>query len=200
MDNTEYEFTNTWSGCNVDLWTDIMQKLRPQRMAEIGCYEGQHVVEMLAHPDRPKEFALECVDPYEPSAEFPAEEIEHALNAFTQNVLAAQQKHGGGVLLHRKRSATMWAKWITQNKKFDAIYIDGSHSAPDVLIDAVGAIQCLDSGGVVVFDDYVWGTGPQYLPLTSCPKVAVDAFTACFWDQIVICHQYPARQLVVVKR
>ena len=38
---------------------------------------------------------------------------------------------------------------------FDFIYVDASHRAPDVLLDAVLAFQLLRIGGLIIFDDEV---------------------------------------------
>lgn len=62
-----------------------------------------------------------------------------------------------------------------QSKEFaDYVYIDGSHLAVDVLIDAVLSFHLLKPGGVIIFDDYPWGihTDDQ----TQKPKLGVDCF------------------------
>ena len=48
----------------------------------------------------------------------------------------------------------------TGEAPFDLIYIDGSHTAADVLTDAVLAFQLLRVGGVMIFDDYLWSMEP----------------------------------------
>ncbi len=60
---------------------------------------------------------------------------------------------------------------------FDFIYVDGSHTAPDVLLDAVLAFKLVRVGGIIGFDDYSWREpGPRY-DVLRCPKIAIDAFT-----------------------
>jgi len=44
-----------------------------------------------------------------------------------------------------------------------------------VIHDALQAFKVVRSGGVVVFDDYGWGTEGQ-----SRPKEAIDYFLRCF--------------------
>ena len=68
---------------------------------------------------------------------------------------------------------------------FDFIYVDGSHQAPDVLCDAVMAWRVLRDGGVMVFDDYLWGD-PR-MPLHR-PKVAIDAFMNIFAAELIVLH------------
>ena len=42
------------------------------------------------------------------------------------------------------------------NKKFDFIYIDGSHYYDDVLNDAVNSFNALKENSYILFDDYNW--------------------------------------------
>ena len=40
-----------------------------------------------------------------------------------------------------------------ENKKFDIIYIDGSHNGEDILSDAIEAFKLLNLNGIIIFDD-----------------------------------------------
>jgi predicted O-methyltransferase YrrM len=57
--------------------------------------------------------------------------------------------------------------------RFDFIYIDGDHTAAQVERDAENAWKLLKSGGIIAFDDYLWG---QDLPEHTTPKPAIDRF------------------------
>jgi predicted O-methyltransferase YrrM len=58
-------------------------------------------------------------------------------------------------------------------ERFDLVLIDGSHEAPDVLMDATLAWPLLKAGGLLGFDDYQWqGSAEQ----EHCPALAIDAF------------------------
>jgi predicted O-methyltransferase YrrM len=62
-----------------------------------------------------------------------------------------------------------------KNKEFaDYVYIDGSHLAVDVLIDAVLSFHLLKPNGVIIFDDYHWGIHTN--DETQKPKLGVDCF------------------------
>lgn len=52
---------------------------------------------------------------------------------------------------------------------YDFVYIDGDHTAKQVLIDAFNAWEWLRVGGIMAFDDYTWslGKGPEYDPRTG---------------------------------
>ena len=42
-----------------------------------------------------------------------------------------------------------------ENKKFDIIYIDGSHNGEDILSDAIEGFKLLNLNGIIIFDDIV---------------------------------------------
>jgi predicted O-methyltransferase YrrM len=69
---------------------------------------------------------------------------------------------------------------------FDIIYIDGSHTAPDVLADALLCWPLLKKRGILIFDDYAWMRG-KYPPLER-PEMAIKAFVGNYVDYIDTVH------------
>lgn len=55
----------------------------------------------------------------------------------------------------------------------DFIYIDGAHTASDVIDDAVNAWQMLKPGGIMAFDDYTWLHPDGEI---ATPKPAINFF------------------------
>ena len=60
-------------------------------------------------------------------------------------------------------------------------YVDGSHQAPDLLIDLVNVFLVLKRGGVCIVDDYLWHPG---LGVLHEPRLAIDAFLIVF-DELI---------------
>ena len=87
------------------------------------------------------------------------------------------------------------ASRVAGKNLFDFIYIDGSHTAPDVLTDACMAWPLLKPKGMMVFDDYMWGNPRDIL---HRPKPAIDAFCNIFAEEAEIVHV--GYQLVVRKK
>jgi Methyltransferase domain len=82
---------------------------------------------------------------------------------------------------------------------FDVIYIDGSHVAVDVLIDAVLSWDLLKAGGIMIFDDYEWQEWlGDAVPSMSKPKIAIDAFIAVLQPRIEVL--YKGWQVVIRKK
>ena len=46
--------------------------------------------------------------------------------------------------------------FIKNKKKFDIIYIDGSHHANDVFNDCIESWKILNKNGVIIIDDNFW--------------------------------------------
>lgn len=64
---------------------------------------------------------------------------------------------------------------------FDFVYVDGGHTAFDVLNDGVSAYQMLKLDGLLAFDDYVWESGKGD---PHDPKLAVDAIEAVYQGRL----------------
>jgi predicted O-methyltransferase YrrM len=63
---------------------------------------------------------------------------------------------------------------IAAGERYDLVFVDASHLALDVLVDAALSWQVLADGGFLVFDDYQWKALGED-PLLR-PGPAVDAF------------------------
>jgi predicted O-methyltransferase YrrM len=62
---------------------------------------------------------------------------------------------------------------------FDFVYVDGSHETHQVMRDAVNAERVLKPGGILAFDDYMWGGASR-----NIPRPAIDAFLRCYEERI----------------
>jgi predicted O-methyltransferase YrrM len=81
-----------------------------------------------------------------------------------------------------------------ESASYDAIYVDGSHRAVNVIMDAVLSWRLLKPGGVLIFDDYRWH--PER-PAWERPQLAVDLFLSLVGTHAVILHK--AYQVIVRK-
>lgn len=85
------------------------------------------------------------------------------------------------VLSRRSDEALPWLIHSGYKEKFDFIYVDGSHQAPDVLVDAVLSALLLRKGGVLVFDGYFWRDRMSRYDGLRSPSVAIDAFKQIYF-------------------
>jgi hypothetical protein len=80
--------------------------------------------------------------------------------------------------------------------RYQFIYIDGSHVAKDVLVDAVLSWDLLRAGGIIIFDDYEWNV--DRWQEWRCPTIAIDAFLRVFEPHVEVLHK--DNQVVVRKK
>lgn len=206
----DQEFTNNWfEVCAQSVWDEIFPDLKPQRLIEIGSYEGAstcYSIKTLS--PLVDDLEIHCIDTWEGGVEHQeggvvATDMSEVERRFKQNVEIEMQRASCSVNLicHKERSITALSKLIAEGKSgcFDFVYVDGSHQAPDVLSDAVLAFQLLRIGGLIAFDDYLWSEGDVvHRDPLRCPKIAIDAFTNIFSQKATLLSA-PLYQLYVLK-
>lgn len=194
-----YEFTNDWFGkTGRYIWERILPQLGPSRILEIGSYEGRSTCFLIDVLQKPLE--IHCVDTWEGGAEHSEIDMAAVQKRFQRNTSSALAQASTAIDLrvHVGRSDDILAAMQSEYKDyFDFVYVDGSHTAADVLCDAVLAFRLLRSGGVMCFDDYLWRDGEPMDPI-NCPKAAIDAFTMLYCRQLNV-MPLPPTQLFVEK-
>lgn len=170
-----YQFSKDWFTYNIPVWQKNLKPYKDRAgltYLEIGVYEGRSFLWMLenilTHPSA-RATALDI---------FP----ETILEAFLHNLEISGFK-----------DKTALIKGYSQRElrklpfdSFDIIYVDASHTAADVLSDAVLSWDLLKTGGVMILDDY--GLDPE-LPEELRPKGAIDAFITANRDSLQILHR-----------
>ncbi len=157
------------------------------RFLEVGCYEGASTVWLLQHVLTDPTSRIDVVDTFTGQ---PYWSLDH--RDFYDRFLANVQPWRDRVNESIGCSADILP---TLRGPYDLVYIDGSHTAPNCLTDAVLAWPLLKPGGLMLFDDYNWDAP---FPELQKPKVAVDAFVRVFADQLDGSEQ--GRQYVVRKK
>ncbi len=198
-----YEFTTDWFSWSPPIWSQIVRQMSSRgRFLEIGSFEGRSAVWLIenAVADGGE---LVCVDTWEGGEEHKPQ--GHDMGAverrFHQNIRLAQDRVGSkkiGVRTIRDTSQNALSQLLAEKPddqaKFDFVYIDGSHQAPDVITDAVMSWGLLKVGGIMIFDDYGWGGD---IPETHKPTIAIDAFLNIYQDRINLVHKF--YQVIVQK-
>lgn len=165
----------------------------PESILEIGCHEGRSTCWMLENL-LSENGSITCIDPFanEPLSAFRNEHppenriIEEIFRHNTDLVKKSDQT----IRLMPTLSFYALAELITEQAQFDFVYVDGSHSADEVLADAVMAFGLLKKNGYMIFDDYLWMVAADSL---DRPKMSIDAFVNMFQKHIevkLINYQY----------
>ena len=176
-----YQFTEDWFSHNVPILKDVLAEFVGRenvKMLEIGSFQGRSTVWMLENILTHPSSTITCIDTFEGSIEHLDAQRKDLWEIFKHNI----EPFGGKVVVHRGSSHDK-VREMSNKPTFDIIYVDGDHTAPSVLQDAVLAFPLLKPGGVMVFDDYLWTGMPDVL---DRPKVAIDAFVHIFQKQLII--------------
>jgi predicted O-methyltransferase YrrM len=138
------------------------------RFLQIGVYTGDASIWLCENILTDETSFLYDVDTWSGSNEKEHEAIdfEKVLEYYKERIAALQST----VCLRMTSN-----DFFNQNKTidFDFIYIDGDHTAEQVTKDAKNAWLLLKPGGIMAFDDYLWGAD---LEPSLTPKPAIDNF------------------------
>lgn len=192
---SDYKFTQDWFHWAPQVWQQLTPLL-PERkkFLEIGAFEGRAttwIIENMMEDGG----EIVCIDTWQGGEEHVNGEMNNAKANFNHNILAAREKFPSRNVTAIEGLSHEWLPALSQDKqKFDFVYVDGSHIAKDVLTDACMAWPLLNKGGIMVFDDYLWGDmrRPNHVP-----KPAVDAFVNIFIEELKVVHL--GYQLVIQK-
>lgn len=203
-DAPDYQFTQDWFVQNAPTWDKIVPRHKPNKILEVGSYEGRSACYFIERFGQERPIELHCIDTWQGGVEHDAKTMSAVEERFENNVAVAQSRvaHPVKLVKHKAFSQDALAKLMVVGggPTFDVIYIDGSHQAPDVLTDAVLAFQLLRVGGLMIFDDYLWSMEPlgKQDPL-NMPKPAVDAFLNIFQRKMFIVRGAPIYQMFATK-
>lgn len=204
-ENNTYLFEQDWFSHNIPSLDAIFNAIRPQKILEIGSYEGFSSCWFIEKSMQFHEnMRIFCVDTWEGGREhIGRHDMNLAEKHFDHNIqLALARSPQAEILKIKSTSHHTLMTLCTDNylNYFDFIYIDGSHEAPDVLLDALLAHKLVRVGGVIAFDDYLWSPLPQmqddhYLLV----KPAVDHYVNTYQRKLTVIQGLTAYQLYVQK-
>jgi predicted O-methyltransferase YrrM len=203
-DEHTYHFSVDWFTHSIPTWTHLLSDLRPDRLLEIGAYEGRSTCFLIEKCASDKPISFYCIDTWLGSSEHANADMDQIERRFDENTAIAREraKHPCDFRKLKGRSADelMRLGCAGHMETFDFVYIDGSHKAPDVLTDAVLSFQLLRIGGIMTFDDYLWHMEPVGMedPLNA-PKVSIDSFLNIFQRKMRVLSGFPLYQVSAVK-
>lgn len=188
------EYTVNWFDCARHVWDTLVPHLDARLVLEIGSYEGASACYLIDVLSRKAPLEIHCIDHWHGGIEHRAAAIDMALveRRFLRNtaISVANSLFPVDLHIHKGSSESCLGALLSRQPKpqFDFIYVDGSHQAADVLLDASMAFRLLRVGGIMVLDDYLWHETMPALkrdPL-AVPKMAIDAFINCHFNRLRI--------------
>ena len=166
-------FSNSWFQWKDD-WSKALGVLNDSpniRYLEVGVYEGQSLVwlfqNILTHPSS-SGVAIDLFDP------------EGLEERFRENI----DRAGIGDRITTLVGYSNEALRSLKGQQFDVIYIDASHTAPNVTRDATLSWDLLKVGGYLIFDDYQFA--PSF-PSELRPQLSITGSLVCFATSYASC-------------
>ena len=153
IDNEKIYFKNKyqlyyddWFSGNINIWKNYLIPLKEIKYLEIGSFEGRSAV-FVGELKNVKE--VTCVDTFEGSDEHNNINFDLVYKNCSENLKKLNKPYN----LIKDTSHNFFQK---NNKKFNVIYIDGSHFYDDVKKDFINSMNYLDDGGILICDDFLW--------------------------------------------
>ena len=162
------------------MWDEILSKLQPRRILEIGSFEGLSTTYLIAKCTEYNPVEIHCVDTWAGGIEHEGIDFSEVEQRFNTNVQLTinNVKSPVTVFKHKGKSLAALSELTAKERSgFDLVYVDGSHESPDVIADAVLGWELLRIGGAMVFDDY---NNPNPHDDPKYPRLAIDSFLKIF--------------------
>lgn len=164
----------------------------PKTVIEIGGFEGETTFNFANALRQFGPFSYYVIDPFTASENLKQGVLDEARQRFMDNAVSFPE-----VTLIEKTSLDGLIELRSRGVTADLIYVDGSHFAKDVLLDAALGFEMLNKDGVMLFDDAVsWRYGES---IHDSPKQAVDAFIACNWNRLRVLETPTGYQVAIQK-
>jgi predicted O-methyltransferase YrrM len=178
----EKRFSVDWFSGNIQKFDSLLSKYKNKEdihFLEIGSFEGRSSCYFYENFIKNSSMStLTCVDTWEGSMEHDHSQKESIWETFNFNIREYEKEK---VLVNRGMSKDVLK--TLKKDSYDFIYVDGSHTTKDVLIDGVLSYDLLKVGGVMTFDDYLWKGYDNHL---LNPKTGIDCFLFSFSDCLEI--------------
>ena len=119
-----YEFTREWfQPVKQNVWKQLLPKLDPNKILEIGSFEGASACFVIDFLGANSEIELHCIDTWEGSIEQQAPESGIDMSAvearFKSNIAQACENaaHKPQLVIHKQRSDDCLAQMVAEGKK-----------------------------------------------------------------------------------
>ena len=151
---------------NAYYWDLIINKnFKEFSYLEIGSWEGNSASYILKNLKTKKVF---CVDVWDKNNNSPKEDEINRFESFLFNLKEFKERFS-----FIKGTSDEFFK--NNEQKFDIIYVDGWHEAPQVYKDINNSWDCLNVNGIIICDDYFYGDIKDDLA-DNLPANAINKF------------------------
>lgn len=173
------QYKNDWFTPNIPYFEGLLDKDKIKNVLEIGSYEGLSTNYIL---DNYPEAIITCIDSWEGGFEHAEANID--MNSVYDRFLSNTKEHGSRIEILKGNSADQLIKINDRRNLYDFVYVDGGHTAIDVLQDLILSFPLLKVGGIMAMDDYQWGLDNE--PSHKIPHHAIKMFALAYKEKTQI--------------
>ncbi len=179
-------FTCDWFSNNIGNWQKLLAEYIGKddlNFLEIGCFEGKATHWICRNILTGNNCRIRVVDTFGGSMEH--KDRNFSFNGVKERFIENTKEYEAMIDIYQMESQKMLRE--VNAPIFDFIYVDGSHTAPDVLEDAILAWRLLKPNGIMIFDDYAWDaykSEPE-----KNPRLAIDSFLAVMKGKYELLHK-----------
>lgn len=146
----DYEFTVDWLSGSIPTWQQIfLNRSPPDRVLEIGSYEGRSAVWIIENLLAGRATSLVAIDAWKEGGEAYQKGMTQVESRFDRNMLLAGERYSEVTITKRKDNSAVELATLLANGgrgSFDLIYIDAHHHAPDVLTESCSQFRAVQGG------------------------------------------------------
>jgi predicted O-methyltransferase YrrM len=164
-------YTTDWTTPHFSTWDAILRDRRDRviDVLEIGAWEGRSAIFWLNYFPGSR---VTCVDPFTGNEEHVLM-VPDAVATIEQRFDDNLARFDARMEKVKARSQDALPLFGVTGRRFDFVYLDGSHRAADAFADACLAWPLVRRGGALLFDDYTWIGAPNEM---DRPKLGIDTF------------------------
>lgn len=151
----------------------------PISILEIGAFEGASTSWFLQCVNNS---TVTTIDTWLGGADHDPNNPEIDFKKVKQNFDYNMSFFKNRVTVMQSDSYTALTKLIQENKQYDFVFVDGSHTAIDVNLDLILAFKLIKIGGLIYADDYYWGFNDK--TIYESPKLGIDSFVSVYRDKL----------------
>ena len=132
---------------------NIVDTTHSHNILEIGSFEGASACFFSDNLLETSDSTLTCVDPFD------VQDETTSLTQTTKSVFYENIKKSKNY--DKIKVIELYSKnfYKINTKKYDIIYIDGSHLLKDITIDFINCLNIIEDNGIIWMDDYLGGNG-----------------------------------------
>lgn len=198
----KFDYPN-WSNIHHPHWEHIIKSnidvSKPLVVVEVGCFEGRSTVwfadKLLNNPQS----RMYCIDTWKGGEEVERAKLNFDMDQVKSNFIHNTSTHQRFRQIITNQSTSLEGLIdlaAAYMNKIDFIYLDGSHTQKDTLVDLVLALNLVKVGGTIIVDDYLNSMSTKNTLLR--PKDAVD-FVVQTFDDAVDFFTTPEKQAVIIR-